>query len=625
MKVLLNCFPPSVPYMPDMGISVLKSYLTQENIHTDILYWNILLSSVTKEIIPPNTDYGNILTAVLPYLIDYNNGDVTDKMKIYLQAKNPTWRMMGENYYEEYLTSRSKKIHEIIQNTIEEKKIYEYDLIGISYKFYQWIPALIFIRELRLVNPNAKIVIGALPSRIEAIKILETFHTDIDYAIWGEGEIALYQLVSFLSNKNNDDIDDIEQIQSLIYHKQGKVISHTCPVKFTELISPDYSDYVDQAIKEKVSHVILNVETSRGCYWNKCKFCYLNEGYKYRRKTINEIIRCIDEISLKYGIQRITFNDNDFCGTNMEKTEKMLDAIIEYNKDKGIEFLTGEFNSKKLNKTIIKKVKLAGFRSIQIGIESISDKRLRKIDKHASFINHLLAFKFCSVYGLIVTGSNLIKGFPDEEIQEFVESIFNMHYMRFVFNRAGIRLLINPLAIKETSKYMKEIPHDELFTWYSEYEYIIEDKKILVNKYCLFDYVSMNVNPNWHYLAYVINYYFNNKFNYVIKKQEEKNINSLLYREYFNEKLVSELVFDEMDWAIIEFCSNEIVSIQSLIEHILKNYPNTSSLEIMNTLSSLHDEQLIYIDQSAKEVFCIIDTELLHSPHYPEHPEILQP
>ena len=59
MRVLLNCFPPSEVSMPDLGLSVLKQYLSNKEIECDIFYWNILLYNYTKEIVPNNTSNDN--------------------------------------------------------------------------------------------------------------------------------------------------------------------------------------------------------------------------------------------------------------------------------------------------------------------------------------------------------------------------------------------------------------------------------------------------------------------------------------------------------------------------------------------------------------------------------------
>ena len=47
---------------------------------------------------------------------------------------------------------------------------------------------------------------------------------------------------------------------------------------------------------------MIPIEGARGCHWNRCHFCFLNQGYKYRRKSA-EVIK--EEIL--YNIKNILF------------------------------------------------------------------------------------------------------------------------------------------------------------------------------------------------------------------------------------------------------------------------------------------------------------------------------
>lgn len=607
MNILLNCFPPADISMPDLGLSVLKKYLNEKEVKCDIMYWNILLYNFSKDIIPVNTS-NDIVGIFLPYLVNYNH-EVTDKLQLYLQYKNPGWTVMDINYYKKYLLEASKKIHRFISKTILKKNLAtDYSLIGISYKFSQWIPGILFIREMKKINPSLKTLIGGIPSRVEAVKFLETFSDDIDYAIWGEGEIALHQLVSFLAqNKDKSDQFPIE-VQSLAYMKHGSIVSNLCKTEYSELVVPDYSDFMSQYnIKGGVP--MLNMENSRGCYWNKCKFCYLNEGYKFRRKTSEQLIKDLDYIIKEYKVKRIFFNDNDLCGTNMEKFEHLLDSLIAFNSKKDISFIVAEFNSKKLNKNLIRKASLAGFRMFQIGVESVSDRKLKKIDKHASFVNHLLAFKFCYKYGIMVTGSNLIKGFIDDDLQDVTESVANIHYLRFYF-KLGLTLRLIDLCIKNTSKYFDQIKPEDLPKLYSELGFLIDDEKILKNRFYFFEHINPENKAFWLYFENVLKFYHFNKFSYRIDRQKIDDVDYYVYTEFLNDDQIANLTFDKQDWSVIEECSNEIHTLDSLIINIRQKEPEITSRTIKSIVKSLIGEKLIYMNQSTGELFCIIDTEV---------------
>jgi radical SAM superfamily enzyme YgiQ (UPF0313 family) len=606
MKVLLNCFPPSEVSMPDLGLSVLKQYLSNKEIECDILYWNILLYNYSKEIVPYNTS-NDVVGIFLPYLFCLNNG-CNEKMDLLLQSKNPSWTVLEMDYYQKYLLETSDNIQKYMNEIISDKGLDIYNVIGISYKFSQWIPALVFIRELKKRNPNIKTVIGGIPSMVEAQKFMETFHKDIDYAIWGEGEIALHKLVEFLQVNDDSPTNLPHDIHSLVYMNQSEIVTNRCRTLYSEMVIPDFSDFVNQYNIESISPT-LNVENSRGCYWNKCKFCYLNEGYKFRRKTNEQVIKSIDDTVNKYKINRLFFNDNDLCGANIKQFESLLDSLIAYKKTTNLIFIVGEFNSKKLNKNIIEKISLAGFKMMQIGIESISDRKLKKIDKHASFINHLLSFKFCNKYSLIITGSNLITGFPDDDIQDVIDTANNLHYLRFYF-KSGLFFRLTDLCVKATSKYYSGMDEKDRNNLYSTLSLLIADEDILKNKFYFFEHISFGKKGLWTYLSEILQFYINGKFTYKVCKQKTADLLSFLYTEYYNDKQIIDLAFNELEWSIIEECSNDIIQIEELICKVTGKHPDVSPTTIKKIISDLSKERLLYIDHYTEEVFCIIDSEV---------------
>jgi radical SAM superfamily enzyme YgiQ (UPF0313 family) len=593
--------------MPDLGLSVLKKYLLNQEITCDILYWNILLYNYSKEIIPNNTS-NDIVGIFLPYLF-YLNGGSNEKMKLYLQYKNPSWTLLDTDYYEKYLSETSGSITKLINKVISDQKLDTYDVIGVSYKFSQWIPALVFIKELKKRKPNIKTIIGGIPSMIEAQKFMETFHSDIDFAIWGEGEIALHKLVEFLRLNNDLLLKLPDNIHSLVYMNHGKVIVNKCRTLYSEMVTPDFSDFVNQYNIENISPT-LNIETSRGCYWNKCKFCYLNEGYKFRRKTNEQIIQSIDDTVNKYKINQLYFNDNDLCGANVKQFESLLDSLISYReKNNDIILMVGEFNSKKLNKNTIKKISLAGFKMMQIGIEAVCDRKLKKIEKHASFINHLLSFKFCSKYGLIITGSNLITGFIDDDIQDVIDSANNLHYLRF-YLKSCLSFRMTDLCVKATSKYYSEMDEKDLNNLHSDLSLLIVDELIQKNKFYFFEHVNLGKKGLWVYLSEILKFYGNNEFTYNVCKQKSSDSLSFLYTEYYNDKQILNLAFNELEWFIIGECSNDIIQMEELIRKVTDKYTSILPETIKSIISELNKERLVYIDQYTGEVFCIIDSEI---------------
>jgi hypothetical protein len=286
--------------------------------------------------------------------------------------------------------------------------------------------------------------------------------------------------------------------------------------------------------------------------------------------------------------------------------------LISYKKDNDILFIVGEFNSKKLNKNIIEKISLAGFKMMQIGIESISDKKLKKIEKHASFINHLLAIKFCYKYGLIITGSNLITGFPDDDILDVVDSANNLHYLRFCF-KSGLSFRITDLCVKATSKYYSEMDEKDRSNLHSDLSLLIENEHILKNKFYFFEHINSGNKGLWVYFSEILKFYNNNKFTYNVSQGKKADSLFFLYTEYYNDKQILNLVFNELEWSIIEECSNDIIQIEELIRRVTNKFPDVYQEKIRLIINDLNRERLVYINQYTEEVFCIIDSDIFNS------------
>ena len=72
---------------------------------------------------------------------------------------------------------------------------------------------------------------------------------------------------------------------------------------------------------------VIPIERSRGCHWNRCKFCYLNRGYKYRLKSTEKLYEEIVYMIENYGVYEFEFLDNDFIGTDLQQFETLLKVI----------------------------------------------------------------------------------------------------------------------------------------------------------------------------------------------------------------------------------------------------------------------------------------------------------
>ena len=604
MAILLNCFPPCSTDLPDLGLSVLKEYLKSQDINCDIFYWNIILKSIRDELIMKHEN-DDMVGILLPYIYKLYPEQL-ENIIYSMQIRNPLWNSFGKEYYCEKISDITKNINNIIDRQIKKYDLSnKYKLIGISYRFSQWIPALIFVDKIKRLNPNVKFVMGAIGTRIEAIKILESLNGIIDYAIWGEGEKPLTELVQYINLSNNE---YPTHIQSLVYKDaRGKYTYNDIPIQYTEMVIPDFGDFF-KFFKSERSNIYLPIERSRGCSWRKCKFCYLNEGYKYRCKTNDELIYSIEYLSKKYKIKTFCFHDNDLIGTDQNNIEELLDLLSLLVKKHNITFRNAEINSYYLNKNIAEKFSHANFKGFQIGFESMSENRLYQIRKQANFINHLLAIKLCNKYRIMIMGANIIKGFPDELVDDIRTSTSNLHYLRFFLNPL-FQLNVISLNIKYTSQYFKNIAPNELYKWYSEFEDLIKDDKIKQNSYYLFEHFNTQINSLWDQFSKNYYFYLRNEYKYALVYREMTN--DYLYSEYFNDNELLDIKLDEIDFEILKKCNWTILDIDELRLTTYINGKRISKHKFGNIIKRLSRDYLIYKSEKENKILSIIDTDIL--------------
>lgn len=148
----------------------------------------------------------------------------------------------------------------------------------------------------------------------------------------GGGEFSLLELTQQIKDGDSHFSD----IPRIAYRDKKRIICSLKRGRYVDLsaddLIPDFSDFFENISLYPIYDYALSIEFSRGCHWNRCHFCYLNEGYQYRRKSIqkikDEILKLID----KYKCFRFSTTDNDLIGADFEYFNQLLDVFIEIKK-----------------------------------------------------------------------------------------------------------------------------------------------------------------------------------------------------------------------------------------------------------------------------------------------------
>jgi ribosomal peptide maturation radical SAM protein 1 len=335
-----------------------------------------------------------------------------------------------------------------------------FDLAGFSVCLCQLTSALYFIKRIKAKYPRLPVVIGGSSLSADASENLIAVIPEIDFVITGEGELPLSRLVDYL--RETPIPQDHPSISGFV---SSPSVKYNYPVTLSQLDDlshlpiPDYGDYFDLLKTfNPCRHFFptLPAEISRGCWWGKtsrdgkrtgCAFCNLNLQWDgYRVKSPDKIVKEVDHLTTKHKSLSVAFMDNL---VPLRQSGEIFGALSELNKDFHIFCEIRATTSRQ----VLADMKRAGVREIQIGIEVLSTRLLKKLKKGTTAIQNLETMKHCEELGLL-NSSNLISQFPGSDSEDVAETLRNLAFvlpfrpMRFVdfCLRMGSPVWQNPQA-----------------------------------------------------------------------------------------------------------------------------------------------------------------------------------
>lgn len=225
-----------------------------------------------------------------------------------------------------------------------------YDLIGISAMTHQASHAYEIADEFR--NRGIIVAIGG----IHATVLPDEVKSHCDSVFIGEAE---HTWPVFLEDFKNDNVSD--------FYKSEK------PVDMASLLTPRYD------LLKKENYEVIWMQTGRGCP-HDCEFCVASNvyGYKYRHKTLNQIVEEVEFIHKIWPNARINFADD-----NLFLNRKFSKELVRYLKKIDLRWFAQTDISIADDEDFITELKEAGCTTLFIGFESISESSLSQINKNS--------------------------------------------------------------------------------------------------------------------------------------------------------------------------------------------------------------------------------------------------
>ena len=606
-KISLFWLPPAKDYLPSPAMTVLKQTLQKEGYDVQIIYWNILLEDIISKYFfndnRPWKDEISVLGIFFSYIaITNNDKNALLKQELFLRTLKPQYASKTGFSYANHIEECVCELEARIKEILDKYSVADSLFVGMSMNLFQWIPSFVIGNILKDKNPGTLITVGGIGNRKQAEAYIKSFNY-IDIASWGEGEQFIKELAICCSH-NTKQYD----IPQCFYKDNGNIIESSVSYKkYEPLDSLEYFDFSDffTFYKKSKDAIMLPIEGARGCHWNRCHFCFLNQGYKYRRKT-NSIIRKEIESNIReYSVFDFTFLDNDVIGKDLNSFSLLLDELISIkHRYPKFRVMLAEIVTRGINFELIKKMHLAGFIHVQIGYESPSDAILHKIDKKNSFASNLFFIKWANELHIYVGGMNVLRGLLEEELEDIKEGIENLHFLRFFSLGSVYKHEISSLAINDASRYFKSIDILELQNYYTDAvkemlpaDFIDKDLALSI-----YQYVRKYQLHAWDSFQMIEHHYASNEYKYKIIQTSK---DAFKYIEYYNSAPIIEVSFgkNECSWKILEITNKNILTIDEIVMKL-----NIDEDVVRAEISKLKGLGILYVGKYSNECVSIINT-----------------
>lgn len=249
---------------------------------------------------------------------------------------------------------------------------------------------------------------------------------ELDYGFKGEAEIGL----PLLLRRIRGDLDiALQAIPGLIWREDGRVkVNPQSLVEDLDVFDPPSWDLINpEEYGEAPQGGMLSsfpyapLITSRGCSYH-CAFCSVSSisGRKIRYRSINAVLKEIVYLHSNHGIKEFHIIDDAFT-VNRNRVIEFCNEVIKRNLGIKFAFPNG-VRLDTLDKEILNLMKKTGLYSLNLGIESGSQRILDRMKKGLDLRIVRERVGLINETGLN-TGGFFIIGFPKETPEEIRQTI----------------------------------------------------------------------------------------------------------------------------------------------------------------------------------------------------------
>ena len=320
------------------------------------------------------------------------------------------------------------KDHHVWREVSDILHDFQPDLVGITSVTITYPVARKVASLVKEYSSDCPVVIGGSHATVCAESVLKD--GSFDYVVRGEGEQTLLELVQFLE----EDTLPLREIAGLSYLQNGNMW-HNPPRSFINNL-----DSIPYPRRELLINYELylpweacTIITGRACP-HSCTFCTSRAlwGRKVRFRSLPNVIEEIKYLATLYEQPYIYFIDDTFT-LDRRRVEELCTSLLSEGVRVPWDCAT---RADLVNDEICQRMREAGCRTVGLGVESGSERILRRIKKRVTIDDIRRAVKILKRNGLTWDCFFMV-GFPDETAEEMrstEEVMKELHLFRTTLN-----------------------------------------------------------------------------------------------------------------------------------------------------------------------------------------------
>lgn len=340
---------------------------------------------------------------------------------------------VGVGYIASYLRSKKYEVSIIevanLENADEYKELLEggFDVVGFTTTCITLKAVLQMAQIIKDHNNSILTVCGGHMATFSGYEILQIY-SQVDYIIFGEGEITFFELVQCIETKGN-----FADIKGIMYKENKKVIVNDERELICDLDTLPFPAR-DQFLQHDCRFQYLRISSSRGCLGN-CGFCSSfvgrkQKGAKWRGRSPKNVVDEIENLVSTYNYHTFDFVDSTFEDPGVEGKQRIGEIATEIiNRNLKIYYnccFRAE-NWKNIDRDILELLVKSGLEKVNIGFESGNDRGLKILNKRARMKDNWEALKIIREYPEIYITFGFIMLHPYSNMEDIFHNAKFLH------------------------------------------------------------------------------------------------------------------------------------------------------------------------------------------------------